>query len=215
MGCDVLLMAAFMPELAPLRDTLGDSFQGRVGGANVVARVIGIGLPISTAGAAMQLSEEKPRIALAVGTCGAYPGSSLSIGTVVTARRLILAEPSTLQGASQFPEPMPTTLVAHGPLVGSMQSSGAQVTDVANTLAITVDDAVSESIARATGAGVEHLEAFGVATACAARGIPFGAVLGVANAVGSHARAEWRTNHRAAAHAAIAVVLRAIGIGAI
>ena len=42
---DLLLVAAFHPEVAGLRATLGDSLQGRVGGLSVAAKVIGIGLP--------------------------------------------------------------------------------------------------------------------------------------------------------------------------
>ena len=49
-----------------------------------------------------------------------------------------------------------------------------------------------------------------VAAACAARGIPFGAALGVANYVGARAREEWRAHHRTAAAAAVDAVLRCI-----
>ena len=69
-----------------------------------------------------------------------------------------------------------------------------------------MDDATASWVARATGAGVEHLEAHGMAVACAARGIPFAAALGVANRVGSSARDEWRRHHREAAAGAAAVV---------
>jgi nucleoside phosphorylase len=78
----------------------------------------------------------------------------------------------------------------------------AQAADVATTMAVTVDDTVAQRIA-ASGAQVEHLEAHGVATAAAQFGVPFAAVLGVANTVGSRAREEWRQHHRAAADAAV------------
>jgi nucleoside phosphorylase len=81
---------------------------------------------------------------------------------------------------------------------------------VATTLAVTVDDAAAARIAQATTAHVEHLEAYGVAAACAARGIPFAAALGVANEVGARGREEWRAHHRAAAAAAVDVVLRCV-----
>jgi nucleoside phosphorylase len=73
---------------------------------------------------------------------------------------------------------------------------------VATTLAITVEDAAAATVARRTGAGVEHLESYGVAVACSALGIPFIAVLGVANTVGSQGRAQWRANHESASVAA-------------
>jgi hypothetical protein len=61
-------------------------------------------------------------------------------------------------------------------------------------------------MASGTGSSVEHLEAYSVALACAAPGVPFAAVLGVANAVGARGRAEWRTHHARASEACIGVV---------
>jgi nucleoside phosphorylase len=81
---------------------------------------------------------------------------------------------------------------------------------VATTLAITTDDAVAVRAARATTSHVEHLEAYGVAAACAARGVPFAAALGVANYVGARAREEWRAHHRTSASAAVDAVLRCL-----
>jgi nucleoside phosphorylase len=179
-----------------------------MGTALVAARAVGIGLPMAAAGAAKHLGDLRPRAVVAIGTCGAYLGSGLAIGDVVVARRVRLVDPSVLDGRSQFPEPMATTIDAHASLAESIaQATGARMADVATTLSITVDDTTAEGIARAAGAAVEHLEAYAVATACAARGVPFGAVLAVANFVGGRARAEWRIHHReAASRAAEAVV---------
>jgi nucleoside phosphorylase len=156
----------------------------------------------------MQLAEMHPRQVLLVGTCGAYPGAGLSVGEAVAARRVRLVSPAVVDGTAQFPEPMSIASDAHPPATDALARAGARVGDVATTLAITIDDATAARVAQATGAHVEHLEAHGVACACAARGIPFGAVLGVANSVGSRARDEWRMHHRAAASAATEVVLR-------
>jgi nucleoside phosphorylase len=206
--CDLLVLAAFHPELAPLHPTLGDGMRARVGGRDVAARVVGIGLPMAAVGAAMQLTEMQPRVVLLVGTCGAYPGSGLSLGEAVAARRVRLVSHAVVDGAAQFPEPMSIASDAHAPTLEALARAGGRVADVATTLAITIDDATASRVARASGAHVEHLEAHGVASACAARGIPFGAVLGVANAVGPRAREEWRMHHRAAASAAADVLLR-------
>ena len=51
---------------------------------------------------------------------------------------------------------------------------------------------LAATLAESVGADVEHLEAFGVATACAREHIAFGVVLGIANIVGANAREEWR-----------------------
>jgi nucleoside phosphorylase len=188
--------------------------RGYVGRAHVVARVVGIGLPMAAAGGAMHLAEVQPRAALAIGTCGAYAGAGLAIGEVVVARRVRLVDPSALQGLSQFPGPMSIVTDAHAPMADAIsRATGALAVDVATPLGVTVDDAIAARIAQATGAQVEHLEAYGVATACAARGIPFGAVLAVANIVGARARDEWRLHHHEAARAAASVVVKWLQAG--
>jgi futalosine hydrolase len=207
---EVLIVAAFHPELAPLRPALGDGMRARIEGHEVVARVVGIGLPMAGVGTAMQLAELQPRLVVLVGTCGAYPGSGLRIGEVVAAARIRLVDAAVVEGRAQFPEPMSTLAESHGPTMDALVRAGARAADAATTLAITVDDATAERLARATGAQAEHLEAYGVLTACAARGVPCAVALGVANVVGSRARDEWRAHHRQAAAAAVDVVLRTL-----
>lgn len=195
MAPDVLILAAFAPELAPLAVALGDSMSASIGGRSIEARIAGIGLAAAAVGAAGHLGELMPRAALLVGTCGAYPGSGLAIGDVVVARRLLLVDPAAIAGAAQFPEPMTIAAPVHDALTEAFAALGARSCSVGTTLAITVDDAGATRIAEATGAEVEHLEAQGVAMACAARAVPFAAILVVANVVGSRGRAEWRENH--------------------
>jgi nucleoside phosphorylase len=208
MACDVLILGAFHPELAPLKPILGDALRARVGSADVVARVVGIGLPMAAVGAAMQLAENGPRLVVLVGTCGVYRGADLAIGDVAVPSRLRLTAPCVVDGVAQFPDPMSVSLDAHATMVAALLLAGGKPGDVATTPGITVDDAAAARVARATASRVEHLEAHGVATACAARGVPFAAALGIANEVGSGAREQWRTHHRAAAAAAVAVVTR-------
>ena len=212
MPCDVLILGAFHPELAPLRPLLGDSMRAQVGGLDVAARAVGIGLAMAAVGAAMQLAELSPRFVVLVGTCGLYRtterAEELSIGDVAVPARLRLTAPCVVDGLAQFPEPMSVALDAHPATVEGLLRAGGKRGDLATTPAITVDDAAAARVALATGARMEHLEAHAVATACAARGVPFAAALGVANDVGSAAREQWRAHHRAAAAAAIAVVTR-------
>jgi nucleoside phosphorylase len=175
---------------------------------------VGIGLPASAAGAAICLGDLQPRLVLCVGTCGAYVGSGVEVGDVVVARRVRLADAATAQGRSEFPAPMAIAFDADASLAETIASvTGTRLVDVATTLAITVDENTAASIVLVSGAHVEHLEAYGVATACAARGVPFCAVLGVANVVGSRARDEWRAHHQAASQAAAGAVLRWAGSG--
>jgi nucleoside phosphorylase len=209
-GCDLLLLAAFHPELAPLKSSLGEGMHARLGGRDVAARVVGIGLPMAAAGTATQLLEMRPRAVVLLGTCGAYLGSGIAVGEVIAARRVRLVDHGVARGVAQFPDPMSVVTDAHPASLHTLVQAGARAADVATTLAITVDDAAAALIARAGAAHVEHLEAYGVAAACAARGVPFTAALGVANTVGARARDEWRTHHRTAAAAAVDVVLRCV-----
>jgi futalosine hydrolase len=205
---DVLVCGAFHPELGPLVRVLGSALSGSVGGRSVAARIVGVGLPAAAAGAASLLAPGRPGAVVLTGTCGAYRGSGFAIGDVAVSRRVHLVDGGAVRGLSEFPGPMPTALDADRELVAALASAGALPADVAATLAITVDDDAATQIARATGTQVEHLEAYGVATACAAVGVPFVAVLGVANFVGSTARAEWRANHEQAAGAAVSRIVR-------
>ena len=229
MTLDVLLLAAFHPELAALRPHLTasvDGLAGRVGGLEVAARAVGIGLPAAAVGAAARVATMSPRAVVLVGTCGAYsgraPGAGAAILDVVIARRVRLVEPAVVEGRAAFPDPMSLVTEASAPISTALASRAAgradrasvAYVDVATTLAVTTDDALATRIARETGCDAEHLEAYAVALACAAHGIPFAAALGVANVVGARAREEWRVNHRVAADAAIALVLAWLGAGA-
>jgi nucleoside phosphorylase len=155
----------------------------------------------------MRLGEVRPRAVVMMGTCGSYASAALNVGDAVVSRRIVLVDPSALAGSSQFPEPMSMAIDGHPGLAKGLGGAGARQAAVATTLAITVDDSTASRIAQATGAQVEHLEAYGVATACAARGIQFVAALGVANTVGSLGREQWRVHHRQAAEAVTRVVL--------
>jgi futalosine hydrolase len=164
----------------------------------------------------MRLGEVRPRAVVMMGTCGSYASAALKIGDAIVSRRIVLVDPSALVGASQFPEPMSMAIDGHPGLARALEAAGARHAAVATTLAVTVDDPTASRIAQATGAEVEHLEAHGVATACAARGVPFVAALGVANTVGSQGREQWRVHHRQGAEAVTRVVvdwLRAGGAG--
>jgi nucleoside phosphorylase len=211
---DVLILAAFDPELAPFRSALGNDFAATIVGRRVTARVAGIGLPSAAVGAATHIAELRPRAVVLVGTCGAYATSGLAIGDSVVARRLRLVGISSLSGQTEFPESMPIVTEAHVPMSEALAAAGARPCCVATTLAITVDDDLAARIAQGTRAHVEHLEAHGVAMACAARGVPFAAALGVANFVGRRGRGEWRTHHGIAETAAAALVLRWLELGA-
>jgi nucleoside phosphorylase len=175
---------------------------------------VGIGLVASAAGATAALQDLAPRAVILVGTCGAYAGRGIGVGDVVVGRRVCLASTGVVEGRAAFPDPMLVDADLAGPLSDALTRDGASGADVATTLAITTDDALAARLADHTRCDVEHLEAFAVATACGARGVPLAVVLGVANVVGSGARVEWQENHRAAGDAAGAHVARWLELGA-
>jgi nucleoside phosphorylase len=179
---------------------------------------VGIGLPAAAVGATLRLLERRPRMVVLVGTCGAYAEAGLSIGDTVVARSVLLVEPSALEPLGKLCElpvpPMSVVAQAHTGIADALAESGGCRANVATTLGVTVDDRAAGEVARATGAGAEHMEAYGVATACGALGVPFAAALGVANAVGSGAREQWRAHHREASAAASRVVLHWLRRGA-
>jgi nucleoside phosphorylase len=168
-------------------------------------------MPAAAAGAATALAELGPGAVVLVGTCGAYRGAGLAIGDAIVADVVRVADAVAVERRAEFPAPMVTSIDSDQRLRRELAGHGARAAHVATTLGITVDDASASRIAQGTESHVEHLEAFGVATACAARGVPFASVLGVANFVGSGARDEWRQHHHAAAAAVAACVLRWLG----
>jgi futalosine hydrolase len=213
--CDLLILAAFAPELAELEAILpvqGEALASEVGGILVCVATVGIGLVEAAIGTGSRLRAGKPRAVVLIGTCGAYPETELSIGDVVVARSALLVEPGVVLGRAALPEAMIARVNALGPITGELAARGARVVDVATTLAITTDDTLARELA--TRGEVEHLEAFAVASACAKETVQFAAVFGVANRVGSRGRSEWRTHHRAASGAAASHVRRWIEAGA-
>jgi nucleoside phosphorylase len=212
---DILVVAAHPPELAGLAPLLGTSLRARVGSVEVAAEAVGIGLASAAFGTGRALRSCAPRCIVLVGTCGVYVrhGRDLGVGAVVRATRIHLASTAAVQGRGAFPAPM--TLVAEPDGALSMAvGRSAHPVEVATTLAITTDDDLARRVGESLGCEVEHLEAFGVAAACAAEHVPLAAVLGVANRVGSAARDEWRRHHESAGKAATDVVAAWLSSGA-
>jgi nucleoside phosphorylase len=85
---------------------------------------------------------------------------------------------------------------------------------VASALARITDDALASSLHGATRCDAENGEAFGVAAACAAAQVPFAAVLGVTNLVGSTAQKDWAHFQRDAVVQAASTVANWLHAGA-
>lgn len=211
---DLLVLAAYAPELAGMRRLLGDQLYGNVSGVSVSCKAVGIGLPNATAGTTLRLLSLRPRAVVLVGTCGNYPGVPLQIGDALVGRRVLLVDPTEVERRGAMPEPMGRTIECNPMIALGLAGGRAPAHDVANTLGVTTDDLLAARIGAALGGGVENLEAFGIANACALQNVPFACVLGVSNAVGSTGRDEWRSHHKGAALAACEIVNRWLASGA-
>jgi len=200
---DILVVAAHPPELAGLKQLIGDP-GGRVADIRIAIEAVGIGLPAAAVGTVTAIRAHAPACVVLVGTCGAYDNESsdLAIAQTVIAKRLHLASTAAAEGRGAFPGPMVIAVETDARLSRGLAGEAGRRVDVATTLAITTDDALASRVGDAFGCEVEHLEAFAVASACAREHVPMTAVLAVANRVGGRARDEWRRHHEAAGKAA-------------
>ena len=197
---DLLVLVAFPPEIAPLAGRLP---------AGVVAATCGVGLVEAALGASRQLRMTGAKNVVFLGTCGAFEGAGLGVLDVVALARTRLASAGVPEGLAALPEPMARELVADATLTAALAPGAAAVT-VASTLTLTVDDGAARALAHATGAAAEHLEAFAVGLAAEQAGARFGAVLGVANLVGSRGREQWRAHHHEASRRAAEALLEGL-----
>lgn len=213
---DVLVVAAHPPELAGLAALLGESLEGVVGAVHVATEAVGIGLAAAAVGTSIAIESHAPRCVVLVGTCGAYArrGADLAIGDVIVAERVHLVASAAVESRGAFPAPMLVATKTDDALSGALAADGGRRADVATTLAITTEDDLANLIGDSLRCETEHLEAFAVASACARAKVPFAAVLGVANRVGSRARDEWLRHHLDAGRGATDVVASWVRRGA-
>jgi purine-nucleoside phosphorylase len=212
-----LVVAAWAPELRPLRAGLAglpSSVRKRV-----VLETVGVGLVEAAAGSARLIEKLAPDGVLLVGTAGCYARHKLdrqdrqdrqafAIGSAAICRRIRLLPPVLGRQHCFLPSIVPTQARSSTALVRALRKATAlPMADVACPLAITANKKAATAAAEFSGCALENLEAFSVARAAAAAGIPFAAVLGIANYVGPAAHAEWKIHGDAAAAAACQAVL--------
>lgn len=204
----LLVVAAWEPEMVRFR---ASSTQGPREGVEVVCEAIGVGLVESALGMTRCVARHAPDLALLLGTAGALPRGpgGVAIGEVVVASAARIVDAGILDRRSALPAPMPASVSLDAAMHDALLKSGAKSVQIANTMGITVDDALAASLA-AGGDHVEHLEAFAFARACAIASVRCGIVLGIANVVGARGRAEWLANHVQASAAAADLAFAAL-----
>ncbi len=214
---DLLIVAAHAPEMAGLRPWLSDQLIGQIRGMNVRGKAVGIGMAAAGPATARGILAVSPRAVVLVGSCGVYPNlPQYRPHDVVVATRVQLVSHAVNAGRSEFPAPMQIQLECSPLLAAGLSAAGTRVHQgpIACTLAQTVDDAIAASVPQTTGCQAENLEAFAVAQACKASDIPFTAVLGVSNIVGSTGSHDWRQFQRQSVNAAAEVIVTWIQRGA-
>ena len=203
-----LVVSAWRPELAHLRARLLD-LPARVR-RRVILSTIGVGLVEAAIATTHLLVKHRPDAVLLVGTAGVYPGHrpALALGNAAVARRIRLLPPILAGGHAFLPARVATESRASPALARTLcLATGLPRGDIACPLAITASAKAGTAAAQLSGCALENLEAFAVARAAATAGIPFAAILGIANHVGPAGHREWKANARAAAAAACDALL--------
>jgi nucleoside phosphorylase len=228
-----LVVAAFEPELTRFRELAS---RGSKLAAELVVEAVGVGVVEAAIGVTRCVAAHRPTHALMLGTCGAFAAAAgpaadrahPAVGDVVTGARARLLDAAVLEERAAAPGPMPLAEALDAALHDALVAAGAKSVQIANTIAVTIDDALAARAAASLASlasgeageageparpalpAVEHLEAFAFARACARAGVAAGVALGVANVVGADGREAWRNNHVEASARAAAVAWTAL-----
>jgi nucleoside phosphorylase len=203
-----LVLSAWAPELAELR-AAGAGWGP--GWPPLVLETVGVGLVEAAIGATRLIAAHRPRAVLLVGTAGVYPGHRrhLAIGAAVAVAETVLLPTAWPGSHAQLPGLVPDRQRLSPLLLRRLVRAARLATaDVACPLAISASLPMARAAARRSGCALENLEAFGVARAAGAAGVPCAAILGVSNAVCPTGHLEWKRNARRAAAAACRAALR-------
>lgn len=206
MAGELLVVAASAPDFAGLRAHIGERLEGAIRNVPVRTKVLGLGMAVAGAAVARGILAVEPRAVVLIGTCAIFPGrAQYRPLDVVVPPRVQVLDIGVVERRAEFPTPMQTVAEAHSMMVAGLVGSHprAHQAPLASSLGRITDDALANQLAAATGCDGEASEAFGVAAACAAAQVPFAAVLGVTNLVGSTAAKDWAQFQReAVTHAA-------------
>jgi nucleoside phosphorylase len=155
---------------------------------------VGVGPIVAAARAAAIVSRLRPSRVVLIGTAGAYRDGP-PVGAAVAGSRIGWASGVAALGLGYVPR-------APAPIACELDPRlRCEWHPILTVGAVTTDSGLAGRFATA-GWSVEHLEAYAVALACAEAGIPFLAVLGIANEVGPDAHVQWLANRDSAQDAA-------------
>lgn len=180
-------------------------------GTNIKLGVCGVGPVDAGIQTAKLISVLKPTQVWFIGTAGAYPDRYLSPGDVVIGSQFLFGEAGLAGGTSYVPEIQimksePVTLCLES--IFPFKVKNGKILTVPS---ITKSEKSAIELRDHFGADAEHLEVFSVWRACSLFHIPFSAVLGISNRVGSDSHEEWKQWQDVAMQHASAVLDRLIG----
>jgi nucleoside phosphorylase len=217
MSGELLVVAASAPDFAGLRTHLGERLDGTIRDVPVRTKVLGIGLPIASAAVARGILAVQPCAVVLLGTCGIFPGrSAYRPLDVVVPPRSHLLDVAVLERRAELPTPMQTQADCDAMVSAGLQAAHprAHSAPIASSLGRIVSDTLAAGLHAATGCDGENGELFGVATACTAAQVPFAAVLGVTNLIGSTAQKDWAQFQREAVVQAATTLANWLHVGA-
>ncbi|MFT5684878.1 MAG: futalosine hydrolase [Myxococcota bacterium] len=171
---------------------------------NLPGHPVGVGAVQAAVAATLIIREHAPDGVVMMGTAGAYPGGP-RVGEAVVAYRVGQAQGLSVMGLGYTPR-APAPIPADPRLMARFDVPRVGVLSVD---AISTDATLARRLA--DDWQVEQLEAFGVAYACAAAGVPFTMVFGITHRVGPEAHTHWLTNRVIARRAARIAVSDGIG----
>jgi nucleoside phosphorylase len=214
---DLLILSAYGPELRGMVPQLGEPLEGEIGGIRVMAKVVGVGLPVAGAAAARRLSEVRPRAVIHLGTCGVYPGlTQYRPHDVVVGKPIKLLDHAVVAGKGEFPAPMTTEVAPDEVMSGALlaASQKARAAPVASPLSSTKNDVLGAAVPTNVGAHMENLEAFSIGHACLLARVPFATVLAASHMTGTRADEDFRQFQREASLRAAELVINWLHNGA-
>lgn len=197
-ACTVLLIpVATSFECALLRERLSDR-------ADVMILVTGVG-PVNAAHAVtMAVAQYRPSQILVCGVAGAYPGSGLTIGDVVSAETECYGDlgASSPGGFLDMKALGFAVITGEPPIYNELPMqifpTARRVRFVTMSTCTGTHDA-AVAIERRTGGAVENMEGAAVAHVAHLVGIPVGEVRGISNIVTTRDTASWRLKDAATA----------------
>ena len=205
----LLIVGAFEPELAPLKERLSCISPALTYQLHFAAVGVGaVAAAVGTIRAVQALNSQGscfPDLSathlIFVGSLGGYNQSSpLLRGFLATESRLLA--PEVERGEAYFPAPLICSYEAHQPWreqILSTLGDRIQSGPVYSPLAISKNSTLSPKLIQAAEPAGENLELFGIAEACAQLGLSWSALGVVTNRVGPEAHSEWRKNFETAA----------------